>query len=62
MATATASEDRGFDPSNVIRLEVFFLSSGALDNLEICQPSQAPVPIPTGRRVRFPIPAGSKRR
>ena len=60
LTTATASEDPGFCPSTVIRLEGFFLSSGGLDNLEICQQSQAP--LPKSERVRFPVPAGRTRR
>ena len=60
LTTATASEDSGFDSSNVIRLEVFFLSSGGLDNLEICLPN--PAPRSKERRVRFPVPASTRRR
>jgi len=33
-STATAAEDCGFDPNDVVRLEVAFSSSGGLDNLE----------------------------
>ena len=35
-ATATATEDAGFDPSDVLRLEVFLGGSGATDNIVLC--------------------------
>ena len=36
MTTATASEDDGFDPTDILRLTVFFQSSGATDNVVFC--------------------------
>lgn len=54
--TATATEDPGFDPSTVIRLEAFFLSSGGMDNLELCPQPAGPRPV--RKRVRFPVPVG----
>ena len=35
-STATATEDDGFDPDRVVRLEVSFEGSGATDNLVFC--------------------------
>jgi FG-GAP repeat protein len=40
-STATASQDSGFDPFSVIRLDVTLRGSGGLDNLEVCVPSLA---------------------
>ncbi len=36
-ATATATEDPGFDPTTVVSLSVFFTGSGAVDNLVFCE-------------------------
>jgi FG-GAP repeat protein len=38
-ASATASEDPGFDPFGVVRLEVHWSGSGALDDLAVCSAS-----------------------
>ncbi len=35
-SVATASEDAGFDDLDVVRIEIFMRSSGAVDNLRIC--------------------------
>ena len=36
VATATASETMGFDPTDVVRIEAFFTSSAGLDDLVVC--------------------------
>ena len=49
LTAATAAEDAAFDPTGVVRLEVFFLSSAALDNLEFCPEIEPAVARPKVR-------------
>ena len=54
-ATATASQDVGFDPLSVVMIEIHFSSSGAIDNIVYDPHPDAPEqldPRPPSRRLR----------
>jgi len=61
-AVATAFESAGFDPTAVIRLEIFVSSSAAVDNLSLCVPipryGSRPVSAPSGAPLLAPMPLG----
>ena len=59
-ADATETTDPGFDPENILSMEVRFGSSGALDNLKFCPSSpsaQAIVRNGSGRNARVLTPS-----